>query len=76
MISDLRKPDCMRATKERISLVIAFVIFRSIESAIAKLATYELSIFFLVSVAEQADSSLIWAQTQKTGFLMTWTVPS
>ena len=51
------------------SLISAFVI-RSIEStcAISKLATSEISIFKLVSVAEQAGLSLTWSETPKTNF--------
>ena len=39
------------------------------ESTISKLATSEISIFYLVPVAEQAGLNLTLAETPKTGFL-------
>ena len=50
------------------SLVIAFVI-RLLESSIPRLATREISIFYLVSVAGEADLNLTLSVTPKTGFL-------
>ena len=49
------------------SLVSAFVI-RLLESIISRLATSEISIFYLVSVAEQAGLNLSLSETPKTGF--------
>ena len=42
----------------------------ALESIIAILATYKLSVFYLVSVAEQAGLSLTWSQALETVFLM------
>ena len=50
------------------SLISAYVI-RILERNIAKLATHELSIFQLVSVAEQTGLSLVLSETPKTGFV-------
>ena len=47
-------------------LISAFVIF--FLAGISKSATGEISIFWLVSVAEEADSSLALWETWKTGF--------
>ena len=52
------------------SLISAFVI-RLLESIISRLATNEISFFYLVSVAEQAGLSLALSETPKTGFLAT-----
>ena len=54
------------------SLISAFVI-RFLESTciISKLATREISIFKLVSVAEQVGLSMTWSEIAKTGFLTT-----
>ena len=52
------------------SLISAFV-FRLLESIIFRLATSKLSIFYLVSVAEQAGLNLTFSETPKTGFLAT-----
>ena len=49
------------------SLISAFVI-RFCESIICKLATCEISIFQLVSVAEETGLKLALSETQKTGF--------
>ena len=56
------------------SLISAFV-FRFRESMMAALATHKISIFWLVSVAEQTGLNLTWADTMKTGSLTTrsWT---
>ena len=51
-------------------LISAFVI-RFLESIISKLATSEMSIFWLVSVAEETGLSLALSETPKTGFLAT-----
>ena len=49
-------------------LISAFVI-HLLESIISKLATSEFSIFYLVSVTEQASWSLALSETPKTGFV-------
>ena len=51
------------------SLISAYVI-RLLKSTIAKLAANELSIFQLVSVAEQTGLSLVLSETPKTGFVV------
>ena len=50
------------------SLIRAFVIC-FLESIISKLATGEISIFQLVSVAEETGLNLALSETSKTGFL-------
>ena len=52
------------------SLISAFII-RVLESIIRKLAIGEISIFELVSVAEQASLNLVLLDNPKTGFLAT-----
>ena len=52
------------------SLVIRFVI-PLLESIISKVATSEISIFLLVSVAEETGLNLTLSETPKTGFLAT-----
>ena len=52
------------------SLISAFVI-RLLEIIISRLATNEISFFYLVSVAEQAGLSLPLSETPKTGFIAT-----
>ena len=52
------------------SLISAFVV-RFLESIICKLATGEISIFRLVSVAEEISLKLALSETPKTGFLAT-----
>ena len=49
-------------------LISAFVIC-SLESIVDKLATCEISIFKLVSVAEETGLCLALSETPKTGFL-------
>ena len=51
-------------------LISAFVI-RVLESNISKLATIEISVFWLVSVAEETGFSLALSETRKTGFVAT-----
>ena len=51
-------------------LISAFVI-RLLESTISKLATSEISIVKLVTVAEESDFSIALSETPKTGFLTT-----
>ena len=53
------------------SLISAFVI-RFLERIICKLAAGEISIFWLVSVAEETSLKLTLLETPKTGFLATW----
>ena len=50
------------------SLISTFVICL-LEGIISKLATSEISIFYLVSVAEETDLSLTLSDTTKTGFV-------
>ena len=50
------------------SLISTFVI-RLLESIISRLATSKISIFLLVSVAEQAGFNLTLSETPKTGFV-------
>ena len=50
------------------SLISAFVI-RSLERIIYRLVTSEISIFYPVSLAEQAGLNLTLSETVKTGFL-------
>ena len=52
------------------SLINAFVI-RFSESSKPKLATNDISMFYIVSVAEQAGLRLTWSDTPKTGFVAT-----
>ena len=52
------------------SLISPFVL-RFLERTISKLATNEISIFQLVSVAEQAGLNLTLSETPKIGFLAT-----
>ena len=52
------------------SLISAFVIL-FVESFICKLATGEISIFWLGSVAEETGLKLALSETPKTGFLAT-----
>ena len=52
------------------SLISAFVI-RFLESIICKLATGEISIFWIVSVAEEIGLKLALSATPKTDFLAT-----
>ena len=49
-----------------LSLISAFVI-RLLKSIISRLATFGISIFFLVSITEQAGFSLILSETPKAG---------
>ena len=49
-------------------LISAFVI-RFLESIISKLATGEISIFYLVSVAGETCLNIVLSETPKTGFV-------
>ena len=68
---DARKPvfGGLRTTHPR-SLISAFVL-RFLERTISKLATNEILIFQLVSVAEQAGLNVTLSETPKIGFLAT-----
>ena len=55
------------------SLISAFVI-RFLERTIFNLATGKISIFYLVSVAEETGLKLTLTETPKTGFLATWPI--
>ena len=55
------------------SLISAFVI-RLLESIISRLSTCEISIFYLVSGAEQAGLNLTLSENQKTGSLDLWPI--
>ena len=50
-------------------LISAFVI-RFLESISSRLATSEITIFKLVSVAEQAGLNITFSETLKTGFIV------
>ena len=52
------------------SLISTFVI-RYLESIVDKLSTYIISIFYLVSVAEETGLKLSLSETPKTGFVAT-----
>ena len=51
------------------SLISTFVICL-MESVISKLATSEMAIFKVVSVAERTDLGMTWLEILKAGFLM------
>ena len=73
MSRDARKPvfGGLQTTQAHLhSLISAFVI-RLLESSISKLATGEISIFKLVSEAEQTGLGVALFETLKTGFLET-----
>ena len=53
------------------SLISTFAV-RCIDSIIPLVSIADISIPYLVSVAEQAGLSLTWSETPKTGFLVTW----
>ena len=48
--------------------------FRCLDRIISPLAIAEMSSLWLVSVAEQNGLSLIWSETPKTGFVVTWLI--
>ena len=56
----------LRTTKAHTSLRICIL-----ESIISRLHTSEISIFYLVSIAEQAGLNFTLSETPKTGFLAT-----
>ena len=51
-------------------ILISAIVLRLLESIISRLATSKISIFKLVSVAEQAGLNLTLAEIPKTGFVM------
>ena len=53
------------------SLINVFLV-RCLDGIIPLLAIAEISRLELVSAAEQTGLSLIWSQTPKTGFIVTW----
>ena len=52
-------------------LISAYVI-RLSKCILSRLATSEISIFYVVFVAEETDLKLVLAETPNTGFLATW----
>ena len=52
-------------------LISAFII-HLLKSIISRLATSEISLFYLVSVAEETGLSLALSEIPKTGFLTLW----
>ena len=58
----------------RCNLISAFVI-RFLQSMIYKLASYNVSILLLVSVAEHVCLNLTWAETPKTGLVFSHLCP-
>ena len=55
------------------SLISAFVI-RLLQSIISGLASSEISIFYLVSIAEETGLSLTLSETPKIGFVAPWPI--
>ena len=55
------------------SLISTFVVRRP-DSITSLVSIPEILRLQLASVAEQADLSLTWSQTPKTGFLVTWLI--
>ena len=51
---------------------ISTFVIRVLENIISKLATREIPIFWLVSVAEETGLSLALSETLKTDFVMSW----
>ena len=48
---------------------VQHLFFHLLENIISKLATREISLFYLVYVAEQAGLGMTWSEATKTGFL-------
>ena len=57
------------------SLISTFAI-HLLESIISRLATGQISLFYLVSVAEETGLSLAISETPKTVFVATWLIYS
>ena len=55
------------------SLISAFVV-RCLDSMMPLVSIFKVLSLYLASVAAQASLSLLWSQTPKTGFLMTWRI--
>ena len=69
---DVRKPDFVAWEQQRprrfqaaVSQINAFVIIHSLEIIIAKLAACNVSVIWLVSVAEKTGLSLNWLETKR-----------
>ena len=75
MTNVARNPDfvcSMRTTKAQINLACSLISTFGIRSGIlVTLALCSISVFSLVSEAEETGLSLTWLQTLKTGFLAT-----
>ena len=71
----IRKPNIKGADQpaQPRSLISAFVV-RCLDSIILLLATAEISRLQLASDDEQPGLSLIWSETPKIGFLITWLI--
>ena len=62
------RPACASAQSDQRSLISAFAI-HLLKSIILKHAQSEISLFYLVSVAEKAGFDIILSETLKTGFV-------
>ena len=60
-----------RSTSHPHSLISAFVV-RSLDSLMPLVSISQILSLYLVFMAAQAGLCLIWSETPKTGFLMTW----
>ena len=69
---DARKPvfGVFRTTQKQTSLRISAFVIHVLESVISKLATHEISVFQLVSVAEETGFSLTLSETPKSGLVV------
>ena len=72
---DASKPDFRAANNKgadqpgHVRSLISVVVIRLMENIISKLATSEISVFYLVSVAEQTRLCVTWSESPRTGFL-------
>ena len=77
MVLNARKPVFGGCEQHRLRPAWASVqsdqrfVIRVLESTISKLATSEITVFYLVSVAEETGFSLALLETPKTGFVAT-----
>ena len=62
-----RRPACASMQSDQWSAPLLFAQW-ILDSIISKLATDEISIFYLVSVTEHAGFGMTWSETPKTGF--------
>ena len=62
---------CLRSLCAKQTPAVQQFVIRFLESTICKLATGEISIFLLVSVAEETGLKLALSETPKTGFVAT-----